>query len=229
MTCVRAVRRAEPAEQRAVVLAGGPVDVQTSGDPAQSRDVVGVRGRHGPQHTDATVEHELGGGHPGQQGDLGVPVLDRQRRPEAERPDITVRDDVLTGDGQVHPAAVPLALLPQRPDFAQELDGLGRGPGIQGPLHGRVVLLRAAADDCPVQIGADELAVVVEVERPHQGRPRLAGQQRPGAPAQHRRVQRHPSVGEVQRLGPPVRRQVQRSAGSHEGGDVGDGVPEAEP
>src|SRR5687768_17783255 len=49
----------------------------------------------------AGVDHQRGGGHPGEEGDLGVPVLDRGEPPELQLPvPVTVLHELLLGQGQ---------------------------------------------------------------------------------------------------------------------------------
>ena len=57
-----------------------PLHAQRARRPSQPRHVAVVGRWQGAHDPDAGVEHQLGGGHAGQQRDLGVPLLDRDER-----------------------------------------------------------------------------------------------------------------------------------------------------
>ena len=100
----------------------------------------------------------------------------------------------------------------------------GSVAGVGLRLHGRVVQLRAAADPRPPELHAHRLAVGVQVDGPERGGPELAGQQAGRALAEHRRVQRRPAVGAVERLPAAAGLGVQRPAEVDHRADVGDRV-----
>jgi hypothetical protein len=90
-TCVeRPQQTVEPA-------VAGPRDPERVGHAADLLEIRRVGVRHGPQETDAAVQHELRRGDPGQQRDLGVPVLDREAglEPQAVPRGAVVGDDLL--------------------------------------------------------------------------------------------------------------------------------------
>ena len=112
---------------------------------ASDRSTVGLRQR--AEDADAGLEHELGRAHPGHQRDLGVPALDRKRRPKAERVAVRVPDHLLLGDRQGDAATAGLALLAQTSDLAEQLERLLRGAFVERALDARVVELLAAAHE----------------------------------------------------------------------------------
>ena len=169
-----------------------------------------------------------GRGHPGEQGDLRVPVLDRETGAEPQPP-AGLRPATTSwwgrrGSCRRGRAGGPAAAGRPR---ASSWSGSTAVPPVERPLHRRVVLLLPAAHECPAYVGVQQLAVAVEVERPHQRGPGLAGQQGRGALAEARRV----AAG----CGGPVRTGSRRERCASvstapprrdEGGDVGDRVPD---
>ena len=116
--------------------------MERAGHAAQTGVVLGPCRRHGAQDPDAGGDHDPGRADPGEEGDLGVPLLDWEGRTEHEAVagrgpvgaefagglDLLLR--ALEGDA----SARDLALLAQRPDLAEELgqvggDGLGQATG----------------------------------------------------------------------------------------------------
>ena len=65
----------QAAHELGVGLGGRPVDAQGRGDAPQAGVVLGARRRQGPQDADAALDHDPGGAHAGEQGDLGVVLL----------------------------------------------------------------------------------------------------------------------------------------------------------
>ena len=188
--------------------------------------LVGRRRRERTQQARAGREHQLGGGHAGQQGDLGVEVLDRQRAAVGEPVAAVAGDHLLLGDGEADGAARALALDQQRADLGEQREPLV-GARVQRPLGARVVQLLAAADEGAADVEAGPLAVAVEVDRPQHRRPVPGGQQARGALGEQRRVQRCLGVGQVAGEHAGVGLGVERAAGRDEGRDVGDGVVDA--
>ena len=88
--------------------------------------------------------------------------------------------------------------------------------------------LLAAADPGADDLGVRGLAAGVQLDRPQQRGPFLAGQQAGRALGQHGRVQRAAGVGTVEGLAAPVRLAVDRVARADERGHVGDGVRDRE-
>ena len=68
------------------------------------------------------------------------------------------------------------------------------------------------------------LGGLVQLEVPDKGRAELACQEAAGPLADDLRMQRDPAVRRIECLSPAARLAVQRAAGRHEGGNVGDGV-----
>ncbi len=223
-------RRVQGAHHRGVVGALGPGDAEREGGPAQALDVAGVGRRQGAQHAGAAVEHDPGRGHAGEQRDLRVPVLDRQRGPAGQRPPAARVDlDLLLGRRQGEPAARDLGGLAQPADLAQQHERLRRGAVVQRPLRPRVGQLRAAAHHRAAHADGGRGAVGVQVEVPEQRGRVLVGQQAGGALGQRGRVQRGAAVRPVQGDHPAPGLRVQRAARAHPRGDVGDGVAQPVP
>ena len=170
------------------------------------------------------AEHQLRGGHPGQQGDLRVPALDGQRRAEAQAVALLVVRDQLLREREAHAASTRLALLPEDADLAEEAQLLGRAPVVERLLGADVVELRAAADERAVHVHRRAFAGLVDVHRPHERRTNLLRQEARGALREHGRVQAHVDVRRVQSRAPLVRLDVHRSAGLDERGHVRDRV-----
>ncbi len=230
--------RVEGADQRRVRDMVRPLDVEGRRGTAQSGHLPHSRirssggtpiiggGRKGAQDAGAGGQHQVGGGHPGEQGDLGVPAFGGQRGAIGRLVGVVPLGDLLLGDVEGDAAALHLESLAGAADLAEQRDRLLGRPVVDLPLHTRVVELRPAADQGPAHVDGDGTALRVQVEDPQHGRPRLSGQQARGALAEHGGVQRDLLVREVERVHPPVRLRVQGAAGSDEGGDVGDGVPD---
>ena len=141
----------QSAHELGVGLGGRPVDAQGRGDAPQAGVVLGARRRQGPQDADAALDHDPGGAHAGEQGDLGVVLLGGHGHavgePVAGRAGalgglgVTRRrrlpcylccfcclghlDDLL-GRGHADAAAGGLALQAQAADLGQELGQVGR-------------------------------------------------------------------------------------------------------
>jgi hypothetical protein len=170
------------------------------------------------------LQHQGGGGHAGEQGDLGVVLLDGQRRPQDQLPTVAVLLDLLLGQGQVDRAAIGCAAGQQRTQLGQQRDRLGCGARVDVRLQAGVVELGPAAHPRSLQGDAGDLAVGVQVDGPqHRGAVRV-GQQAHRALAEHRRVQRNLAVREVDGLAANPRLGLKRAARPHVGGDVGDRV-----
>ena len=223
------LRRVERTDEVGVEHLRGPVHLEGPGGAVQALDVAGVGRRQGAQQADPPVDHQGGGGHPGEQGDLGVPLLGVQLGPELQAPVLARHRDLLLGQRQGHPAARGLAGQPQLPHLLEELQRLGGGAVVDGPLHARVVELGGGPDPGPLDVHVGALARGVDLDRPEQRRAHLPRQQRGGALRQRRRVQRDLGVGAVQGHPPLVGLQVDRVAGRHERRDVADRVVDGEP
>ena len=162
---------------------------------------------------DAAVQHEPRGAHAGEQRDLRVPLLDRQRRAAAQGPHPVgpLLDHLLRGR-QRDPATCPLGRLPEDADLPQEPQRLVRGAVVERRLRARVRQLCAAPYRGSPHVDVDRRAVGVEVDRPQQGRRHLVRQQARDALRQHRRVQRRAAVRGVQGLDAFARLVVDRAA-----------------
>ena len=129
-----------------------------------------------------------------------------------------------SGRGSDTPPRAGLALEPALADLLEQPQRLVGGALVDRLLRARVVQLGPRPDPRPLDLDVGPGAVAVEPDRPEQGRPELVGEQRAAVLGDHRRVQRHPAVGAVQRLAAAVRLQVDRVAGGDERRQVGDGV-----
>jgi hypothetical protein len=201
-----------------------PGDAECLGRALQLAAQVVVRLRQRAQDADLAVHHQVGGGHPGQQRDLRVPALDRQRGAELQRPLAARGDDLLVGNRQIHTAAFELALLAELADLAEQLQRLRRRTGVEVLLHPGVVELRARLHQRAFADHFGAFAGGVDGDRPQQRGPYGVRQQRRGALGQLRRVQRRALVRRVQRLAAPARLEVDRVTGLHERRDVRDRV-----
>ena len=181
----------------------------------------------GAQQADVALEHQLGGGHPGHERDLRVPLLDRQRRAELEPEAAVPLGDHLLGDRQADPAAPHLALPAEDADLAQEPELLVGRAAVEVLLDADVVELRPAADERAPDRDVDALAGLVDVHRPDDGGPRLVGQQARGALREHGRVEPRVLVRGVERLAALVGLDVHRAAGVDERRHVRDRVADA--
>lgn len=224
-----APRRVEGADDLGVRDVVRPVDAQGVGGAPQPGDG-SVRGdRQGAQDAGARVGHEAGGGHAGEQGDLGVPSLGGECGAVGQAVGAALLDDLLFGDVQRDAAPGHLLFLAQPSDVPQQGEGFLGGARVELPLDARVVELRAAADQGPGHVGVDGPSVAVQVDPPQRGRAGLAGEEAGGAFGEDRRVEGDPAVGEVEGGDPTVCLGVERAARPEKRGDVRDGVvhPEA--
>ncbi|CAM5352766.1 hypothetical protein SNARM312S_07438 [Streptomyces narbonensis] len=204
-----------------------PVDAEGPRGAAQPGDrTVGGRGQ-GAEDAGAGGGHEVGGGHAGEQRDLGVPAVGGERRPVGEGVRVVALDDLLLGDAEGDPAALRFEGLAEPSDLAEEREGLLGRAGVDLPLHARVVELGAAADEGAPDVGGDPAALGVEVDAPEERGAGFAGEEAGGALGEDGGVEGDLAVGEVEGEDPPVGLGVERGAGCDEGGDVGDGVVDA--
>ena len=167
------------------------------------------------------TEHELGGRHAGEQRDLRVVVLGRERHAVADGPRPVLAHDLLLGDLQLHAAARDLQRQTTLPDLREQLGDRRRDVGVG--------VLRDAADLGAGDVGGDEVPGAVEVERPQDGRGPLPREQARDALRQGERVQRRLRVGRVDGDAARVGLRVERAAGRDERRDVGDRVADAVP
>ena len=91
-----------------------------------------------------------------------------------------------------------------------------------------VAELLPTADPGPDHVGVDHLPVRIQPDRPQQGGPDLIRQQTRRPLAEHRRVERDPSVRGVHRHPPPVRFVIKQIPARDEGGHIGDRVGDDE-
>ena len=195
---------------------------------AEPPDGVLVGRRHGAQDADLGLQHHLGRGHAGHQRDLGVPVLDLQRRPEVEPVvALVVLVDLLLGHRQARSAPAALELDPLQPDLLEQQEPLVGRAVVDGLLHPLVVQPVGAAHHRPVDHDLGALAVGLERHVPDERRAGLAGEQAGRVLTQHRWVERRALVGGVDGLPAAAGLGVDGSPGPDEGRHVGDGVADA--
>ena len=226
---VRGGRRVEGAHEVRIGLRLGPRRAEGQGRASQAGDRPGVGRRHGAQDPGARPEHQVRRREAGEQGDLRVVALDRQRGAVGERPTLAVRRgvDLLLGHGEAHAAALALERLAQPADLGEQLERLCGAARVEPPLDLLVAELRPAAHGRPAQVGPRALAVGVEVDRPQQRRALAPRQERGGALAHHGRVEAGAPVGRVVGDAARPRVGVEGAARRDEGGDVGDRVVDA--
>ena len=99
----------------------------------EALETLGVGDGDGAEQADVALEHQLGGGHPGHQRDLRVPLLDRQRGAELEPEAAVPLGDHLLGDRQADAAAPHLALPAEDADLAQEPELLVGRAAVERP------------------------------------------------------------------------------------------------
>jgi hypothetical protein len=159
-----------------------------------------------------------GGRDPGEQRDLRVVLLARERDAVLDRPGAVPLHDLLLGHGEPHASAGALELQAPLPHLLEQ----------RRDLRGHVVVrvLRDAAHLGSPDVGGGELAGPVELERPHHRRAPLAGQQARRALRQHGRVERDLAVGRVDGERAIGGLGVERAARRHERAHVGDRVPD---
>ena len=145
---------------------------------------------------------------------------------------VGVDDHLLVRERQRHRAPLGGPVLPEPSHLGQQRRDLRPGRGIavvERPLQGRVVELGPGAHDGTLEHDIVGRPVGVEIELPHQRRSVLTRSQRRGMLAQHRWVQRDPTVGQVDRDAPRPALVVERATDADEGGHVRDGVADPEP
>ena len=203
----------------------GPRHAQRGGLAPEALEVARVGRRHGAQDADLASQHEVGGAHPGEQRDLGVPVLRGEQRAEGDaEAALAVLLDLLLGHRQGGAAALALERDPLLPDLLEQHEALLRAAVVDRALHLLVVVAAHAAHHRAVDLDRGALAVGGEADVPDEGRPHLVGQQARGPLAELAGVQLHPLVGAVDRLAAASGLGVDRAAGRDEGRHVGDRV-----
>jgi hypothetical protein len=148
-------------------------------------------------------------------------VLGGERDAVVHGPRAVLAHDLLLGHVQAHPAALALERHAPLADLGEH------GAHVAGDVL--VGVLRGAAHLRADDLGAGEDAAPVEVERPQDRGPPLAGQQARRALGQHGRVQRRLAVGGIDGHGALVALAVERPAGLDERADVGDRVRDPVP
>ncbi len=221
---VLGVGRVEGADEVGVDLVGRPLDVERLGGALQAVYVSGVRRRQRAEQADLRLDHERGGAEAGQQGDLGVPQLDREHAAELQRPLVALDVHLLLRQRERDPAAQGVALDPQLADLLEQQEHLAGRAVLDRLLRALVAQLRRRPHPCALDEDLGALAGLVDLDRPQQGRPDLVGDQRAGVLGDRLRVQRHLRVGAVEGLAALVRLQVDRVTRGDERRHVGDGV-----
>ena len=201
---------------------------------AVRRSLASAQSGAGGQRADdalLAVQHDLGRAHAGEQRDLRVPLLDRQQRrgtPATSAPSLD--HDLLLGQRQADRrrarARAPSRSWPTSRSSASDL--VARCRRRSPPARRRSRAARGCGPGPARRRSRMPSPRVVEVDRPQQRRPHLVGQQARRALGQHRRVQRDPVLGRVQRLPAAVRLDVDRAVRLDERRHVGDRVVHAE-
>ena len=185
----------------------GPVHSQAGGSRPQLLHPVGIRAAHRAQQPQSARHHDACRGHPGQQRDLGVPVLVRRAVLELE-PVAAVLGRIghhrLGGGVQRDRSPLPGQRQPQRADLLQQRH---LGLAVGQPL--------VAAHDGAVDPRRGLAAVLVELDHVHQRGPFLVRQQACGTLADGRRVERDPLVRAVDGLAAQPRLLLDGAAGRH--------------
>ncbi len=179
---------------------GRPGDTEWSGRRLEFGDRLRCRRRHRTQQPDLALDHDLGGGHAGQQRYLRVEVLDRIGCPQDKLPPAVDRLNLLRRNRQVDGTARQPPLDEQGTYFGQQRDRFVEGSGRDIRLYGWIAELGPAAYDGALHADRRRRTVGVEIDRPHDRWTRLIGQQAGGALGQDRRVQRHATVRQIHRL-----------------------------
>ena len=156
-------------------MSGGQTMRKRLGYLAKPPQRVRIGRWHGAENSRLPVEHDVGSRHTCQQGDLGVPALDRFWRPEGERPAIALLLNLLLRNLQAHSAAIAFSDLAPLSDQLQQSQGLPRQASVHLGLSLAVAELRPAPHEGPRHIRRHGLAAVVERDRPQQCRPYLIG------------------------------------------------------
>jgi hypothetical protein len=161
-------------------LALGPRDAERPGGAPQPLDVARVRGRERAQQAHLALAHQVRRAHPGEQRDLGVPLLDRVHRPELQQPPVVDQVQLLLRQREVDAAPGLLAVQPQLPDLLEQAEHLLGRPGVDRLLDLLVGELGARPHQRALELRVGAFAGLVQRQRPEQGGPDLVGQQRPG-------------------------------------------------
>ena len=167
----------------------------------------------------------------GEQRDLRVPSLDRQRRVVLEaEPAVAVGDDFLRRQVEADPAARGLEVASQRPDLAQQRERRVGPAAVERGAARPGSRARRGCGQSRVRGGPRWSRRSSRVRSSTGARDGSWSARRLAAPwptmfGQHRRA----TVGEVERHAARERFAVERAAGRDERGDVGDRVVDTEP
>ena len=135
------------------------------------------------------------------------------------------------GQPEADSTSLDLEPLAKPPDLGQQRQRFvvrrKTALGVDGLLRLRVIQSRMGPDQRPGHVDLGLATFGVEVDRPHERRPDLVGQQAGRALTHLRRMQRRAGVRAVERLAASVRFGVEQVTGRDEGCDVGDGVAHA--
>ena len=206
----------------------GPIDAQCSG--GESNPVDGPRVRYGEcaEEADPGVDHDPAGGDAGQQGDLGVPVLDDETLVVLQRePPVGSMDDLLSRQRKAHGTALALEGESLPTDRLEQSERRRGGTRVDAMLGLRVGELLAVDDPGPFEVGPGDLALLVEIDGPQQCLALLAGEETSGVFVDGLGMQRCAGVGAVEGEPPVACFGVDGPAGCHECGDIGDRVEHA--
>ena len=165
-----------------------------------------------------------GGGHARHERELRVPVFHGEQAPPLELIAAVGAHDLGLGRVQARAAAGPFLLDAQQADLPQQRERPVDRAGVDAALRLDVAQSLARAHDRPLEPSAHDRAGLVEVELPQIGASVDAGQQRDAILAEHRRMQRNPAVGGVQRLPAHPRLLIDGALGDDEPRDIRDRI-----
>ncbi len=196
----------------------------------QATDDPVVGGRQRAHQSRAALDHQTGRFATGEQRDLRVPRLDRERRFELERVRaIGVAHDLLAGRGDAHPSALAFPIEQSLAELPEQRDRRRRVAAVERGLHLHVRLRGSAAHGGAFTARHDRARVLVELEGPEERGSIDVGQQARRALTERVGIERRATVGEVQGLAARERLPVEGTAGCDERGHVGDRVVHPEP
>ena len=216
------------ARGRAVRPVGTPSACAESSSRSTSRGSASGKVRRMPMRPSSMIR----AAHmPGEQRDLRVPLLDRERRAAAQGPGAVrlLLDHLLRG--RQRDAATRLSAASRRvPTTSRSSRSVSSAvPSSSAAWAPVYVSCARLCTDGASHVDVHRVTVASRSIVHSSAGVTWSGSRLATTLAQHRRVQRCPTVRRVQRLDPLARLVVDRTTRQHPGGDVGDRVPHPEP